>query len=355
MPRSIYTVPAQKPGISFHTTKDGHRLPLLGTVTRPSGVLTGPVPLVDHIRAQSAAPNAAANLRRWDYAEYPPTVIGENTDTVTTGNSPLYFSDSVIHYDKRIDANPQNDEERSALSLTNQEAARQAVFGKLNEWPNAYSEQNFIFGDTTAQTLLMNRPVNEAEIACEHIDYEEYGYYNRARVNLRQHAAFLRWLIFPGAATGAQVVAKVSFEDIVITAQSLFETQPIDPVRLQPQLVLYTPPTNWTGQWPAAGVPLQHFLTYFLGTLDIPVKPEGMAGCTHILDAADAPTYTAAFTVPASRVVLPVLRWHSGFVTDFIHRMVPIARDPGEVSGASFFSLISNGVKLTISDTDIGK
>lgn len=355
MPRSIYTVPAQKPGISFHTTKDGHRLPLLGTVTRPSGVLNGPVPLVDHFRAQSAAPNAAANLRRWDYAEYPPTVIGDNTNTVTTGNSPYYLADLMIYYNKRIEANPQNDEERRALSLTNQEAARQAVFGKLNEWPNACSEQNFIIGDTTAQTLLMNRPVSNVEIAYEGIEYDERGYYNRAMVEFRQSVAFLRWLIFPGAASGAQVVAKVSFEDLVITAQNLFATQSTDPVQLQPQIELYTLPTRWTGQWPAAGVPLQQFLTLFLGTLDVPVKPEGMAGCTHYLAEANTPTYTAAFTVPASRIVLPVLRWHSGFVTDFINRTVPIARDPGEVSGASFFSLISNGVKLTISDTDIGK
>lgn len=355
MPRSIYTVPAQKPGISFHITKDGHRFPLLGTVTRPSGVLSGPVPLVDHLRAQSAAPNAAANLRRWDYAEYPPTVIGDNTNTVTTGNSPLYLSDLVIYYDKRIEANPQSDEERLALSLTNQEAARQAVFNKIKEWPNAYSEQNFIFGDTTAQTLLMNRPVNEIRVACEDIDYEERGYYNRASVNFRQYVASLRWLIFPGAASGAQVVAKITFDDLVITAQNTFDTQPTDPVRLQPQLVLYTLPTGWTGQWPAAGVPLQQFLTLFLGTLDVPVKPEGMAGCTHHLYAEEMPTYTTTFTVPASRVVLPVLRWHSGFVTDFIHRTVPIARDSGEVSGASLFSLISNGVKLTIPDTDIGK
>ena len=355
MPRSIYSVPAQKPGISFHTTKDGHRLPLLGTVTRPSGVLNGPVPLVDHLSAQTAAPNAAANLRRWDYAEYPPTVIGDNTNTVTTGNSPLYLSDLQIYYDKRIEANPQSDEERRALSLTNQEAARQAVFGKLNEWPNAYSEQNFIFGDTTAQTLLMNRPVSDVEIAHEQIEYEERGYYNRATVNFRQYAAFLHWLIFPGAASGAQVVAKVTFDDLVITAQNIFATEQTEPVQLQPQLELYTLPTGWTGQWPAAGVPLQQFLTLFLGTLDVPVKPEGMAGCTHHLYAEEMPTYTTAFTVPASRVVLPVLRWHSGFVTDFINRTVPIARDPGEVSGACYFNLISNGVKLTISDTDIGK
>jgi hypothetical protein len=317
-------------------------------------VLTGPVPLVDHLRAQSAAPNAAANRRRWDYAEFPPTVIGDNTNTVTTSNAPTYLSDLVIYYDKRIEANPQNDEERLALSLTNQEAARQAVFNKIKEWPNAYSEQNFIFGDTTAQTLVMNRPVNEIEIAEEGIDYEERGYYNRATVNFRQYAAFLRWLIFPGAASGAQVVAKVTFDDLVITAQNS-NTQPTEPVQLQPQLELYTLPTGWTGQWPAAGVPLQQFLTLFLGTLNVPVKPEGMAGCTHHLYAEEMPTYTTAFTVPASRVVLPVLRWHSGFVTDLINRIAPIARDPGEVSGGSFFTLISNGVKLTIPDTAIGK
>jgi hypothetical protein len=281
-------------------------------------------------------------------------VIGDNTNTVTTGNSPLYLSDLVINYDKRIEANPQNDEERLALSLTNQEAARQAVFNKIKEWPNAYSEQNFIFGDTTAQTLVMNRPVNEIEIAEEGIDYEERGYYNRAIVNFRQYVAFLRWLIFPGAASGAQVVAKVTFDDLVITAQNS-NTQPTEPVQLQPQLELYTLPTGWTGQWPAAGVPLQQFLTLFLGTLNVPVKPEGMAGCTHHLYAEEMPTYTTAFTVPASRVVLPVLRWHSGFVTDLINRMVPIARDPGEVSGASYLSIISNGVKLTIPDTAIGK
>lgn len=352
MPRSIYTVPAQPLRIAYHTTKDGRPLPLLGSLTRPSGVLAGPVALVDRLEGYAAASNAAVNTREWTFAEYRADQIGDDVDVTETSVVESCLVDHRVDYRKYVDEPSETESEAAqrTRSIANQTEARAAVFDRVGEWPDPWSGATFAFGETAAQPLRA-KMVSRINFPSAEFEYVESAGPYAARVEFRQAVAPIRWIIFPGAAPGAQVKAQINFPNIAMSANNV-SALPTKPVRLAPHLLLLTPSANWNGQWPAAGTSLQRYAAISLGTLDVPVA-SSMANATHFLDEEDAPTMEAIFTIPPSRILLPVLLWHSGTLADFIDATIPIARDSDATYGSAIFS-IANSYYLTILDSNIG-
>lgn len=310
------TITKQPPVLSMKTVGGVPHL-IGGTFKSPALMLSGLMPNVtNHARMKLAA--SAQNVR-------------ENVDGVVTRSQHAWaIGWNNVSASEEIEwTSGVYDEASYAAGAAAQARCRELVISRFNALPDPFSPEDYrVAGGETLNFPVFESSANLVSVHGEQIDYEDDGSVTNADAALEAQGSIGFGFVIPGADPGAIVRATMSLRSVNCDISS----EPAS-VAFNPQLLLYTLPGEWTGQWPTDDV-IELYKTIDLGSLTLLAEND--------YDLAEDFVKEVTFPVPPSRVIYPALRLTQN-VPALITSLLPLTRETGQAPNPSWLSLSSGG------------
>ncbi len=349
MPRTIFRVPPKTP-LSLVTAQRGDELRLVsGATTKPSVLRSGYVPLamvVNHDMTRDIANGNPANRTDFSQGIFEDETFEDYEETRNT-NAPRFLRYFIGVSEGNVivpDDVTYGDSKYVALLRANKAKAKQCLLTALNAAPATFDPTAYLFQDEPCDPFAYLREASFTQpVATESVSYSDSVSARRWSAELSHVIGPMRGILFPGATSGACVKATVDITEASLRLQ--YDYQNTGGVSLAPELILLTFGHPFDGQWPRAQMPATAHATLPLGT--IPFN-----GAEGTFDA-EPTAIEVEFTVPASRFIVPIIKW-TPTVASILSSYCPEITGPDGVPYNAYLSLTSEAT-ITLSDTDIRK